>query len=524
MFNHIGSQVPGDFGMWGAVANARFFCIHVPSFYALAGFGLAQAMGPAPKSKLGFVAARLSPMYPMYLVSLLLLLINTLIQCNPSTYDATFHYEAQPSDMTRGDFCEPSPIIRSYWGTLLMTVVVYVLGLQSWPLYNMTWFLSYYSWFSSVYYFQLFLYPWLYSLALPLRGQKRALLGLTAAVVLANYFVCAGFLGFFVLHGNGHAFNASGTEPLGAVDATARDANLYALAYYLFPPFWVPSFAMGICAAFLYDAYRPYLHHNAHRWGWLCDIITLGLVVQAMCTICLPQSMRPALVGSEDGLGIRAWAAILSRLYGPLMVLWLYAMAVGHGLTVRAFSSRLVVTTLAPISYLNYIFHQLIGQYYWLVTRNEWWSYWRYRKAFFWFSPAPVPTAWWEYFFIVALTTWWSMLMARVDPYLVSKWESGRRKFRTLLGAKVNPTSAQLTTLDIVLRTVESMSGATVEPSSTLAEVGLASVAAPVIINMLSLALPSTTIRLADLVAVDSVGELAALLDARLQAVSQSGV
>jgi len=68
------------------------------------------------------------------------------------------------------------------------------------------------------------------------------------------------------------------------------------------------------------------------------------------------------------------------------------------------------------------------------------------------------------------------------------------------------------------------MSGATVEPSSTLAEVGLASVAAPVIINMLSLALPSTTIRLADLVAVDSVGELAALLDARLQAVSQSGV
>lgn len=37
---------------------------------------------------------------------------------------------------------------------------------------------------------------------------------------------------------------------------------------------------MGICAVFIYDAYRPYLFHTARLWGWLCDAITCGLIVQ----------------------------------------------------------------------------------------------------------------------------------------------------------------------------------------------------------------------------------------------------
>ena len=64
MFNHVGTHKPGGFGTVSNVVLRTAF--HVPSFYALAGFGLAQTMGPAPKSKLAFIAARLSPMYPMY--------------------------------------------------------------------------------------------------------------------------------------------------------------------------------------------------------------------------------------------------------------------------------------------------------------------------------------------------------------------------------------------------------------------------------------------------------------------------
>ena len=207
------------------------------------------------------------------------------------------------------------------------------------------------------------------------------------------------------------------------------------------------------------------------------------------------------------------------------MVLWLYSMAVGHGLACKIFSSSLFVDTLAPISYFNYLFHQLIGQYYWLITRNgQWWSYWRYRKAFYWFSPAPVPTAWWEYFFVVALTTWWSMGMARIDPWLIAKWNRGRSALQALCGAKADQSGGPLSTLEVLLNTVENMTGTEVQASSTFAEVGLASVAAPVLIGLLSDVLPDVTISLADLVAVQTMGELAELLEARSQEGTKSGV
>jgi hypothetical protein len=42
-------------------------------------------------------------------------------------------------------------------------------------------------------------------------------------------------------------------------------------------------------------------------------------------------------------------------------------------------------------------------------------------QDFYWFSPAPCPVAWWEFFFIVTLTVWFSMAVARIDPWLVAQ-------------------------------------------------------------------------------------------------------
>ena len=53
---------------------------------------------------------------------------------------------------------------------------------------------------------------------------------------------------------------------------------------------------------------------------------------------------------------------------------------------------------------------------------------------------------------------------------------------------------------------------------------GLASVAAPVLIGLLSDVLPDVTISLADLVAVQTMGELAELLEARSKEGTKSGV
>ena len=47
-------------------------------------------------------------------------------------------------------------------------------------------------------------------------------------------------------------------------------------------------------------------------------------------------------------LGTRTLAGIASRAYMPLMVVWLYAMAVGRGATCWLFSRPLLVRVLAP--------------------------------------------------------------------------------------------------------------------------------------------------------------------------------
>ena len=42
-------------------------------------------------------------------------------------------------------------------------------------------------------------------------------------------------------------------------------------------------------------------------------------------------------------------------------------------------------------------------------------------QDFYWFSPASCPVAWWEFFFVMTLTVWFSMVLARIDPWLVAQ-------------------------------------------------------------------------------------------------------
>jgi len=548
VFNHVGLQSPGpgtrmphDDESWGAFGQARFMCIHVPTFFALAGFGMSINMGPSPKSKVGFIMARLSPMYPMYLLSITLYMINTIAMCTPSVFDSTFHYLGQWNDKSRGDFCESAPLIDGYWGSLFSTMFVYLLGLQSWPVYLFSWFLSYYTWFSSVYYAMLFAHPFFYSHMTAIRGQVKLIWGVTACIVALNYCVVAGwFIGWV---------DDSNMGNLGTRDLEAEWTAQFSLMYYLFPPFWFPTYALGICAAFLYDYYRPYEKHSKWKWGVLTDCISFCLVFCGyiyypmaatckqkeglMCPSVEPDGGRLAVddmgldqafgVIESDSIGTRTIAGMWSRFLLPVMVLWLYGLATGEGYTVKLFSMSLFTDILAPISYNLYLFHQWVGQIYYLVTRMEWWSYWRYRKSFFWFSPAPVPVAWWEYFFVVILTTFLSFGLAKIDPWMISKWEAGRRKVRNLLFPGSSNTE-DLTTLQLILQEVENLTGSEVEPDWTLAECGLSSVAGPVIINMLTRAVPGITISLADLMEVDTITGLADLLETRKKNMNATGI
>ena len=548
VFNHVGYQPGGNvahFGTWGAFAQARFFCIHVPTFFALGGFGLAANMGPEPRSKLVFLSARLSAMYPMYLISLGLLLLTLVLQCNPAVFDSRFHWLGQPSDQHRGDFCEPAPLLQSYWSSLASTIVVYVLGLQAWPVYFFSWFLSYYTWFSSVYYFLLATHPFFYSRMLKLRGNKKLLWLVTVLVGLLNYCFVAGW--FF---GVWEDRTYDGVEPPApAADNAAELSGQIGLIYYQFPPFWWPSFAMGTCAAFLFDAHRPYLSARAYLWGYLVDLMTLGLILTSICYVVfssciqkdgercasvIPDEANAQVmfmgfeasldIAEDNNIGIRNLAGVISRLLLPCMVLWLYGLSVGEGRVCHFLSSPILVDVLAPASYNVYLFHQFISQMYYLATRYEWWSYWRFRKNFFWFSPQPLPVGWWEYFVIVAITTAFSVQMAKIDPWLVSTWERGCKLLVRCVSGRVDEEHEPKTVLEVVLTVVEQLTGAAVEADWTLAECGLASIAAPVLINQLVKALPEVTISLADLAKVDSIAGMAELLDERLKECHETGM
>ena len=215
-------------------------------------------------------------MYPMYLLSIVLLLINTVAMCRPSNFDPNFHYNGQSDDASRGDFCESAPLVRGYWGSLFATILIYMFALQSWPLYMFWWFLSYYTWFSSVYFSMLFAHPFFYAPMIAIRGRIKLIWGVTACIVGLNYCVVAGwFIGWF----EDRTFdrNLAATR-LGSRDVEAEFTGQFSLMYYLFPPFWQPTYTLGICAAFLFDYYRPNEQHSKWKWGVITDLLSLMLI------------------------------------------------------------------------------------------------------------------------------------------------------------------------------------------------------------------------------------------------------
>jgi hypothetical protein len=58
--------------------------------------------------------------------------------------------------------------------------------------------------------------------------------------------------------------------------------------------------------------------------------------------------------------------------------------------TTRLLESNILTRTLAPTSYGYFLFHQIIGQWYWWITRSNVvvgrehvWSWWAYPKEYY---------------------------------------------------------------------------------------------------------------------------------------------
>lgn len=291
MFMHIGSN-----DSWGAFNNLRGWPWHVHVFFTLGGFSLGAPMNPTIEKKFKYVIARIGAMYPMYAVALVFVLVNLLVTCRPSTFRPDFHWDAQLDDLyiegvrEKGVsplFCEGTPLTpKSYWASLLLTILIYISGSAITPIFFANWWMGYYFWFSAMYYQCLMIFPVLYNRLSRLRKNTKMLLIILVWSLISNLLIlivtweiAKGYEGY--KHYDGISGNKN--PPDLQEDASAHNAAV--LAWYLFSPFWMLYFAIGTVAAFLYDAFRPTEKRNSRLWGHIADSCTFLVVAWSTCLV-----------------------------------------------------------------------------------------------------------------------------------------------------------------------------------------------------------------------------------------------
>jgi hypothetical protein len=307
-------------------------------------------------------------------------------------------------------------------------------------------------------------------------------------------------------------------------DASAHNAAV--LSFYLFGPFWMLYFVIGACAAFLYDAYRPAERHDAWVWGIVadcCTLIMLGLsaafIAQGTHTSGgIPEELflRPdeANEFTDTGGANRLWSNVVARLMCPLTTLWVFSLSTGQGITAALFRREFLVETLSPHSYNCFLFHQMVGQWYYAATRNgTWWNWWRYRKPIYWFSPAPCPVEWYEYFLMLGLVVSWSRVMVTVEPLV----GNGLAKVKTYFTKGEPEGDEEVDTAQLLCDIIESMTGIEPQLDSTLEECGLASIGVPMLVGMLNKAFSekgkAVVISARELVTAKTIADMAAVVD-----------
>jgi len=518
MFMHIGSNES-----WGAFNNLRGFPWHVHVFFTLGGFSLASPMNPTIGKKFSYFMARIGQMYPMYAAALVFGLINLLVVCRPSTFRSNFHWTNQPDDLflENGDasplFCEGTPATpNSYWASLVLTVVTYVFGLAVTPFWPINWWMGYYLWFSSMYYQCLAIFPSTYNFLFNrMRKNVKALLSLIIGLLVLNAVIIT--VAWYTMK-DGQGFNhydeftGEANSPEDYSDGARSNINV--ISYYLFGPFWALYFVIGACTAFLYDAYRPAERHTAYIWGWVADTITLIMIIISVLHILQGTSaygepptekfMRPEEANqfSDNAIVNRLWDNSIGRIVAPLTTLWVFSMSTGEGWTAALMRNEVLVEQLAPNAYNCFLFHQMVGQWYFAATRNgHMWNWWRYRKGFYWFSPGPCPVEWYEYFYVVALVVCFSRFMDSQFMPFMSELYARARVF--VKGEDDEEEDEDI--VEVLCNIIEKMTGIEPESDSTLEECGLASVGIPIMVALLNKTF-STKGKVLGITATDLVG------------------
>jgi len=410
-----------------------------------------------------FIRINILSLHPIYLISILWCTLHFVAMCRSSNFVRPFVRDAQPSP---GKYmvCQGTPAEQSWGTTLFLSLIIYSLGLQAWPIsIYVSWFLSSYTWFSSVYYFCILMFPFCHKPMFRYRSDTCLLWRMTFIWVMAlyTYMTACAFI-IFVIKDN-------------------DIKNFVGLGSYLLPVGWIPCFGLGITVHLLYQHYGATMSHRTIRClGLITDAISL-IFLTCWLLYGLFSKTVPTLF-KADGLSLRLWDAFLSRILHPVGIVWFCGLLSNYGLTAKLLSFRVFSIYLSQISYNMFLFHQPVSELYFLVTRNIWW---RYPKVFYWFSPFPVPVLDWEFpivaFFVILVS---AVMQFYINEFILNVGFLVKRKvFGTPKKDFVNGTESR--TIDVIIRvaTMLSINNTRIQGNMTLSSVGITSLMSVIFVN-----------------------------------------
>ena len=529
MFNHIGTVWQGDdernpltYGPAWWSAKATTFYFPATTFFVLGGFTLSHALNGKPVKKgtwLSFYNSRFQTLFPLYLLSLLCGLVNVLVVCRPETFSDEFSWQPHNDTLTLASGklaqCQTSPVEMPYGAWLFMTLVVFCLGLQTWfPLWLLSSWFMYYTWFNGVYYFIILVFPFMQNALARVKGDVKAIQK-WFIIYSVGTLMTAGLLACY------YAFPAwEEQDDVAKAKSWKENAqNIYALSTMMFPPYWVPCVGSGMAAYFWYDAVRPNESHRKRLYGRIADALTLAYFAFHLAHFFDIDWPYPTKVTGKmwevvpeehhnwaTGIKRYVWSVMITRLYAPTIAVWIALLSIPNGsVTGKLLESNILTKVLAPTSYGCFLFHQIIGQWYWWATRGGSdvpatdvghkgdWSWWAYPKEYYWFSPQPLPVAWYEFFFVVGLVTCFSAFVDRVlNAPLTVLWIKFINFFQGIIwpgSVDVSKKkSGQVSPTQSVLNAVAALTGIddNVSLDDSFDEIGLVSVGLPVLVGLIN--------------------------------------
>lgn len=207
------------------------------------------------------------------------------------------------------------------------------------------------------------------------------------------------------------------------------------------------------------------------------------------------------------------------RLSTPFILVWIFALSYGRGITARIFNTR-ILQGLATLAYPIYLLHLSVARFYYAATRGfgeiEDVAWWTSAGAY------PVPINFWELpiILIICIALAWPIerfVVRALTPYTISWGVWICKKLAQLICMCTGTGSKDVgdSTQAQVEHMVKGLTGnPDVDLSTKLGELGLDSLGATALLGALKSTVPNAkSLTMAQLSACETVGDLVSMLD-----------